>query len=127
LSFTDLRPLRLAMHVHGSWSEGDGSWEAQFTQAARNDIDVMYMSDHDKRCLATGYLRSLRGAQWDVATGGRLLRHRADAIDGSVHLLAESASGSPASVRMTLDASDTGQARRRLRTSIAGQTLVHKT
>src|SRR4051812_44817810 len=31
-SLTGSTPLRLAMHVHGSWSEGAGSWESQFQQ-----------------------------------------------------------------------------------------------
>ena len=37
------RALRAAMHVHGSWSEGDlqqgGSWEAQLFQAAVRSMD----------------------------------------------------------------------------------------
>ena len=35
-SFAGSAPQRLAMHVHGSWSEGLASWQAQFGQAAAN-------------------------------------------------------------------------------------------
>ena len=30
---TDAQLIRTAMHVHGSWDEGQGSWESQFAQA----------------------------------------------------------------------------------------------
>jgi hypothetical protein len=40
-AFTGAHPVRLAMHVHGSWSEQTGSWEAQFTQAVATGTDVL--------------------------------------------------------------------------------------
>jgi hypothetical protein len=115
-------PLRLAMHVHGSWSEGHGSWEAQFDQAARNAVDVLYMTDHDFRQLAYNYYTSLRGVAWARHASGHLARHATTASGGSIHLLAESASRTkPAAVSMGI-----GNAHNKLRTSVAGQTLVHK-
>ena len=53
------------MHVHGSWSEGTGSWQAQFQQAAANGYDLLYLTDHDIRMLARGYLSSLSGVALD--------------------------------------------------------------
>lgn len=123
-SFYGRTPLRLAMHVHGSWSEGYGSWEAQFAQAVRNGIDVLYMTDHDIRATARGYRTSLYGVGWVRTSSGPLARHAASALGGAVHLVAESASATrAASVTMTIP---DREARQRLRTSIAGQTLVQR-
>ena len=120
-TLTGSAPTRLAMHVHGSWSEGPGSWEAQFDQAARHDVDVLYMTDHDTRQLARHYLRTLNVARWSRSSTGKLARSRAEADGGYIHLVAESGSWTkPASVTMTV-----ASARHHLRTSVAGQTLVH--
>ncbi|HET7310767.1 MAG TPA: hypothetical protein VFJ17_05525 [Mycobacteriales bacterium] len=120
-TLTGAAPVRLAMHVHGSWSEGPGSWEAQFDQAARNAIDVLYMTDHDTRQLARHYLQTLHGARWSRASTGKLARQAAGVKGRSIHLVAESASWTkPASVTLTI-----ASARHHLRTSVAGQTLVH--
>src|SRR5207244_5062024 len=51
--FTGTNALRLAMHVHASWSEGLASWEAQFTQAAANAIDVTYPTGPGSRAPGT--------------------------------------------------------------------------
>ncbi|HET6818572.1 MAG TPA: hypothetical protein VFH66_15195 [Mycobacteriales bacterium] len=123
--FDGVPPVRAAMHVHGSWSEGNGSWEAQFRQAVRNQVDLLYMTDHDTRVLAMHYLRTLVGAKWLRTSQGRLLRHAMTVDGGSVRLLAESAAvAAAASVTMAIDPAPMGQAARRLHTSIAGQTLV---
>src|SRR4051812_23322755 len=42
-----LNPLRAAMHVHASWSEHEGSWRAQYDQATRSGVDLLWMTDHD--------------------------------------------------------------------------------
>src|ERR1700712_1337543 len=52
ISFTGLTPITAAMHVHGSWSEGMGSWEAQFTQAHQLGYDLLFLTDHDFRAVA---------------------------------------------------------------------------
>jgi hypothetical protein len=112
----------LAMHVHGSWSEGAGSWEAQFEQAAAAGIDVLYLTDHDIRATATGYLTSLDGIRWTRATSGTLSQNASTASGGSIRVLAESRNSSAASVTMSVPSA---AASARLRTSISGHTLVH--
>ncbi|WP_426566864.1 CehA/McbA family metallohydrolase [Angustibacter sp. McL0619] len=113
----------LAMHVHGSWSEGGGSWEAQFDQAASTGIDVLYMSDHDTHATARGYLTSLIGIKWVRSTSGSLSQQASTATAGSLRLLAESRNSSPASVTMAVQPKP--MAFNQLRTSISGHTLVH--
>ncbi|GAA1922577.1 twin-arginine translocation signal domain-containing protein [Nocardioides marmoribigeumensis] len=115
------RPLRAAMHVHGSWSEQEGSWEAQLHQAATNGYDLLYLTDHDRRALAMGYATSLTGMEWDPVTStGRLTRLAASVDRGSFHLLAESSALTlPASVTMPI------YGRTRFRTSVSGLTIKH--
>jgi hypothetical protein len=121
--FSAMSPLRLAMHVHGSWSEGAGSWEAQFTQASSTGVDVLYMTDHDARATASGYLTSLSGVTWVRSTTGSLAQQASTASGSAIRLLAESSSATnPASVSMAVQPKP--QAFNRLRTSIAGHTLV---
>jgi len=112
------RALRAAMHVHGSWSEQAGSWEAQLVQAASNGYDVLYLTDHDCRATAWKYLTSLSGAVWDpVVSEGRLAQRTARHHQGSLHLRAESAEAHhPASVAMSLHPL-------RFRTSVSGLTI----
>jgi hypothetical protein len=45
----------MAMHVHSSFSEQDGSMDAQLFQATTNSVDVLWWSDHDFRMDGTGY------------------------------------------------------------------------
>src|SRR5690349_24593409 len=72
------RALRAAMHVHGSWSEQEGSWEAQLFQAASNGYDVLYLTDHDRRAMAMNYITSLSGIRWDpILSTGRLAQREA--------------------------------------------------
>ncbi len=61
------RAVSMAMHVHSSFSEG-GSWAAggggasmmaQLDQAARNDVDVVWWTDHDWRMQAYGYYQEI--------------------------------------------------------------------
>ncbi len=122
-AFTGASPLRLAMHVHGSWSEQAGSWEAQFTQAVATGTDVLFMTDHDYRATASNYLPSLNGVTWVRTTTGGLAQQASTASGGSVHLLAESSSATT-SASVTMSVRPKPEAVNRLRTSIAGQTLV---
>lgn len=122
-SFTGANPLRLAMHVHGSWSEQTGSWEAQFAQAVATGTDVLFMTDHDYRATASGYFSSLNGVTWVRATTGGLAQQTSTASGGSLHLLAESSSATT-SASVTMSVRPKPDAVNRLRTSVAGQTLV---
>jgi hypothetical protein len=123
-SFTGARALRLAMHVHGSWSEGLASWESQFTQAATNGIDVLYMTDHDFRATASNYLTSLSGVTWVRSTTASLAQQASTVSGGSIRLLAESSSATVAA-SVTMDLQPKPLAFNRLRTSIAGQSIEH--
>jgi hypothetical protein len=122
--FTGTNALRLAMHVHASWSEGLASWEAQFTQAAANALDVLYMTDHDFRSTATNYITSLPPNAWVRSTTGQLAQRASTTSGRGFRVLAESSSTTAAaSVTLALQAKPL--AFNRLRTSIAGQTLEH--
>jgi hypothetical protein len=123
-SLTGGTPLKLAMHVHGSWSEGTGSWDAQLQQAAANAFDVVYMTDHDFREVAYRYAASLSGLAWTTSSTGTLSQHATTVNGGSIHLLAESASTTTAAT-VTMKVADTpAGAKNKLRTSIAGTTLT---
>jgi hypothetical protein len=117
LGFTGSSALTSAMHVHASWSEGTGSWEAQFAQAAALGIDLMYMTDHDFRALAYGYLTSLKGVGVTTSTTGSLASHSSTLSAGTLHMVASSSSSAAASVLTHLT---TAAANGKLRTSIAG-------
>jgi hypothetical protein len=44
-----------AMHIHSSFSEQNGSMDAQLSQAAQNVVDVLWWTDHDHRMDGIGY------------------------------------------------------------------------
>jgi hypothetical protein len=125
-SLTGSRPLRVAMHVHGSWSEAVASWQAQFQQAAANGFDVLYMTDHDFRAMALGYATSLSSATWVISSTGTFAQKATTVSGGSIRLLAESSSATTgASVTIQADENSTFT-RNKLRTSIAGTTMTQK-
>jgi hypothetical protein len=122
-SLTGTKPVRNAMHVHASWSEGNGSWESQFAQAASIGTDVLWMTDHDFRAVAFDYLTSLVDIVMVNSQTGSLAQSVAGNSGGVVRVLAESASTSAAaSVSCAIQA--TPAAWNHLRTSIAGQVLT---
>jgi hypothetical protein len=49
------KPVSMAMHIHGSFSEGGGSMAAHLHQATKHDIDVIWWTDHDFRATASGF------------------------------------------------------------------------
>ncbi|MEO8330709.1 MAG: twin-arginine translocation signal domain-containing protein, partial [Candidatus Nanopelagicales bacterium] len=55
----DRRPIRMAMHIHACFSEGDASMEAHLQQAKLNDIDVIWWTEHDHRMVARRYLKDV--------------------------------------------------------------------
>jgi hypothetical protein len=122
--FTGSNALRLAMHVHASWSEGLASWEAQFSQAAANALDVLYMTDHDFRSTADNFITTLPPSAWVRSTTGALAQQASTTSGGGFRVLAESSSATAAS-SVTLALQPKPLAFNRLRTSIAGQTLDH--
>lgn len=63
----DSRPVSMVTHLHSSFSEGGsfapggggGSMMAQLDQAVRNDVDVVWWTDHDWRMAAYGYYEGI--------------------------------------------------------------------
>ncbi len=120
---TDAQLVRTAMHVHGSWDEGQGSWESQFAQADSLGLQVLYMSTHDYRAEAYNYLTSLSGVVFDAAKRtGSLRQGTVSNNGGTVRVVAQSANSSPASFTAPMQAKP--MAANKLRTSIAGQVLT---
>lgn len=54
-----LRPVSMAMHIHGPFSEGPGSFEAHLDQARRTGVDVIWWTDHDFRVAAHDHRRAV--------------------------------------------------------------------
>ncbi len=52
-------PVTMAMHIHGSFSEGTASMDAHLDQAKRLGVDVVWWTDHDFRVAALGYRRAV--------------------------------------------------------------------
>lgn len=48
-------PVSMAMHIHGSFSEGMASMDAHLFQAERLGVNVIWWTDHDFRAAAFGY------------------------------------------------------------------------
>jgi hypothetical protein len=137
----------MAMHVHSSFSEQDGSMDSQLFQATKNAVDVLWWTDHDARMEAIGYrdvvhFTSLtkenggrgQGGPWDwalvrsgplagVSTGG-IVQNPSSPNDpvpgGSLRLLAESTSRTPASYGFYANSHPAGW---NYRMSLQGQTL----
>jgi len=49
----------LAMHVHSSFSEYDGSMDAQLWQATQNAVDVLWWTEHDQRLNDLDYRKTV--------------------------------------------------------------------
>lgn len=49
------RPVSMAMHIHASWSEGNGTMQGHLDQATRAGIDVLWWTEHDFRMAEHGY------------------------------------------------------------------------
>ncbi len=122
-TFTGAQPLRAAMHVHASWSEGPGSWSAQFSRADEAGLDVLFMTDHDFRALAFNYVDSLSPALTVPSASGATRQRAATKSGGSLHLLVESSGAGASTATLALDPVKT--ANNQLRTSIAGHVLAH--
>jgi hypothetical protein len=49
----------MAMHVHSSFSEHDGSMDAQLWQATQNAVDVLWWTEHDQRLNDLDYRKTV--------------------------------------------------------------------
>ncbi|PRY32095.1 hypothetical protein [Pseudosporangium ferrugineum] len=54
-----LRPVSMAMHLHGPFSEGGASYEAHLQQARRLGVDLVWWTDHDWRVAAHDHRRKV--------------------------------------------------------------------
>jgi len=70
-----LAAYSMAMHVHSSFSEQNGSMDGQLFQATANSVDVLWWTDHDTRMDGIGYRKqvhftSLTGERGGPGQGG---------------------------------------------------------
>jgi hypothetical protein len=113
----------MAMHVHSSFSEYDGSMASQLFQAATNSVDVVWWTDHDQRMDGLDYRRVVhftsltnerggpgQGGAWiwqkvesgplSAGSGGGIVEQPCSPNDpvfgGSMHLTATSRTTAPA-------------------------------
>jgi hypothetical protein len=135
----DRIPIRMAMHIHACFSEGDGSMEAHLHQAQLNGIDVIWWTEHDHRMVARGYVRDVHfnglsefagdtGVVWRSHYSGLLSSSSATIVTSPVashdiggKALRLSATARPSSTgtrRVVADASNYG-----LNTSLDGTTI----
>ncbi len=138
------RPISMAMHVHSSFSEGTSSMRGQLAEAARNDIDVVWWTDHDWRMAGHGYRSAVHFSGrietehgndplvWKMSRSGALLSSKA-LIDttrfspndplakSSMRLAATGAAIKFATTRVVADAS---KARDNLTGTIGGQGIT---
>src|SRR6266700_4619781 len=137
----------MAMHIHSSFSEQNGSMDGHLCQAAKNAVDVLWWTDHDHRMDAVGYRIvthftsfSEKGASgqggawtWTVAASGPNTTASTGGIvstpcsphdpvsGGALHLVAQSSSTSPAKYGYFADCQPAGW---NYRDNLTGQSLL---
>jgi hypothetical protein len=143
-----LSAYSMAMHVHSSFSEQDGSMDSQLFQAAKNSVDVLWWTDHDTRMDGIGYRQVVhftsltqesgapgQGRPWDWTkvtsgplgsqSGGGIVQNPSSPSDpvagGSMQLVAKSTTGAPATFGFY---AQTHQASWNYRDNLNGQSLT---
>ena len=53
------RAYSMAMHLHASFSEQNGSMDSHLYQAVKNAVDVVWWTDHDHPMAAIGYRKTV--------------------------------------------------------------------
>src|SRR3954447_17438613 len=115
-------PFVAAMHVHACYSEGAGSWEAQYAAAVAAGANVLWQTDHDFRARALSYVTLLRGT-FDGATTGSFAQHAATfSASGPIRLLIEASGTTSATQSLTMALNTASNF---FRTGIDGQTITH--
>jgi hypothetical protein len=135
------------MHIHSSFSEQEGSMDAQLYQAALNAIDVLWWTDHDHRMDGLDYRQTVhftsfnetggpgQGGAWSWATvesgsntsasTGSIVQTPSSPNDtvsgGSLYLAAESSTGSPAKFGFYANSHPAGW---NYRDNLTGQSLL---
>jgi hypothetical protein len=148
VSVDGLSAFSMAMHVHSSFSEQDGSMDSQLFQASTNSMDVLWWTDHDTRMDGIGYRREVhftsltqeqggpgqgRAWDWTKVTAGPLASQSTGGIvqnpsspgdpvaGGSMQLIAKSTTGAPATFGFY---AQTHQASWNYRDNLNGQSLT---
>jgi len=148
ISADGLSAYSMAMHVHSSFSEQDGSMDGQLFQATKNSVDVLWWTDHDTRMDGIGYRQVVhftsltkesggpgQGRPWDwtrVTSGplggqssGGIVQNPSSPADpvagGSMQLIAKSTTGAPATFGFY---AQTHQASWNYRDNLNGQSLT---
>jgi hypothetical protein len=148
VSADGLSAYSMAMHVHSSFSEQDGSMDSQLFQATKNSVDVLWWTDHDTRMDGIGYRQQVhftsltqekggpgQGRAWDwtkVTSGplgsqstGGIVQSPSSPSDpvagGSMHLIAKSTTGAAATFGFY---AQTHQASWNCRDNLNGQSLT---
>src|SRR4051812_1393167 len=116
-------PFVAAMHVHARYSEGTGSWEAQYAAAVAAGANVLWQTDHDFRARALSYVTLLRGTFNGATTGGFAQHAATFSTSGPIRLLIEASGTTAATQSLTMDPLNT--ATNFFRTGIDGQTIIH--
>jgi len=123
VSVDGLSAYSMAMHVHSSFSEQDGSMDSQLFQATKNSVDVLWWTDHDTRMDGIGYRQVVHFTSLTKESGGPGQGHPRDrtkvtsgplgsqstggivqnpsspsdpVAGGSMHLIATTTTGAPA-------------------------------
>ena len=137
----------MAMHIHSSFSEQNGSMDGHLFQAAKNAVDVLWWTDHDHRMDGIGYRNvthftsfSEKGASgqggawnWTLAESGPNTSASTGGIvstpcsphdpvkGGALHLVAKSISTTPAKYGYFADCHPAGW---NYRDNLTGQSLL---
>ena len=137
----------MAMHIHSSFSEQNGSMDGHLSQAVKNAVDVLWWTDHDHRMDAIQYRKvthftsfAEQGATgqggawtWTVAKSGPNTSTSTGGIvstpcspndpvsGGALHLVAQSSSTSPAKYGYFADCHPAGW---NYRDNLTGQSVL---
>ena len=60
----------MAMHIHSSFSEQQGSMDTQLFQATTHSVDVLWWTDHDARMEGIGYRTAVHFTSLDNEASG---------------------------------------------------------
>ncbi len=125
-----LRPVSMAMHLHGPFSEGKASMAAHLDQARQLGVDVLFWTEHDFRVSAQGYRTRMDfqaasatefgvTSSWVHQVEGAPDRDTVEYIDGYAQVSSRAAGADFGTVWLFQDAWNTTY-----RTSIADTTIA---
>ncbi|MDQ1439975.1 MAG: hypothetical protein QOG97_203, partial [Acidimicrobiaceae bacterium] len=137
-------PIPMAMHIHSSFSEGSASMLAQLSEARRNNVPVVWFTEHDWRMSAHGYRQAVhfdsllketeapnKAWQWremvkgkPVNKGGGIVTAPVSPLDphppGAMHVMVQAGPNRQSSFSYGVDAN---KARLNYKANLAGHSL----